>query len=74
MTDNRKVINHRCDGLLKDKKSIRYGQPYRIAPHPEDIGWWLFGTKYDSEYGECYHRPIINLKYCPYCGENMNAK
>lgn len=65
---------HRCEGSLGNYISIRYGKQYKNIIQEDDIETWrLFENTYDWEYGSHYQHCIAEIKYCPFCGEELKG-
>ena len=64
---------HRCEGSLKNFISIRYSNKYKnIITEDNTEVWRLFENAYDYDYGSHYQHDIAEIKYCPFCGEELN--
>lgn len=65
---------HRCKGSLKSELSIRYCKQYKNWDIQGDYETWrLSKAEYDSEYGVKYLSNVTEIKYCPFCGEELKG-
>lgn len=64
------VATHRCEKLLKQNCSIRYGFKYDFSD--SQIGWFLRRKEWDSEYDTTYLGNPIEVEFCPMCGCKLN--
>lgn len=66
--------NHRCEGSLKAKISIRYCrlmEGYNLDMDWNIEAWRLFNRRFDYDY-DCYHENhVAKIEYCPFCGEKF---
>ena len=68
----KQMRTHRCEGSLKNKVSIRYTKQYRHINALYDYeAWRLFELRIDFEYDSKYLSPISQIKFCPYCGKEL---
>ena len=63
------VATHRCEKLLKENCSIRYG--FRYDSFDRQVGWHLRHRTCDSEYDSTYLGSPIEVAYCPMCGYKL---
>lgn len=68
----KQMRTHRCEGSLKNKVSIRYTKQYRYINALYDYeAWRLFELRIDFEYDSKYLSHISEIKFCPYCGKEL---
>lgn len=68
----KQMRTHRCEGSLKNKVSIRYTKQYRHINALYDYeAWRLFELRIDFEYDSKYLSHISEIKFCPYCGKEL---
>ena len=68
----KQIRTHRCEGSLKNEVSIRYTKQYRYINALYDYeAWRLFKLRIDSEYDSKYLSHISEIKFCPYCGKEL---
>jgi len=68
----KQMRTHRCEGSLKNEVSIRYTKQYRHINALYDYeAWRLFKLRIDSEYDSKYLSHISEIKFCPYCGKEL---
>ena len=71
----KQMHTHRCDGSLKNKVSIRYTKQYRYINDLCDYeAWRLFKLQIDSEYDTKYLSHVSEIKFCPYCGKELEKE
>lgn len=64
------TATHRCEKMLKEKCSIRYGLKHDFVNG--DYGWYLRHRIYDSEYDVTYLGNPVEIEFCPFCGEKLS--
>lgn len=70
---------HRCKELLEynnndfRKVFIRYGKEHDFDVPNNKIGWWLNHKAYDAEWDSEYTEIVCEIKYCPFCGEELKS-
>ena len=70
----KQMRTHRCEGSLKNEVSIRYTKQYRYINALYDYeAWRLFKLRIDSEYDSKYLSHISEIKFCPYCGKELEG-
>ena len=62
------VITHRCKGSLKAGISIRHGKGWF-----EGNAWRMWKPITDSEWGTTVLTPIAEIRFCPFCGQKLEA-
>ena len=67
---------HRCDESLKNKVSIRYRKAHEgwNINKNDYMAWRLFENAYDCDYGSHYQSHVAEIKYCPFCGEELKGE
>ena len=66
---------HRCEGSLKAKVSIRYSHRYpKWSNQGDKVTWRLFQLEIDSEYDTKYLSHVSEIKFCPFCGEELKIE
>ena len=65
--------NHRCNGSLKARCSIRRmdGRTIRQAWMLTDGQWHLYQQFTDFDYDCTYMGHVARITYCPWCGEEL---
>lgn len=63
--------NHRCEGSLRARCSIRR-YPERTPNYVYHDGrWHLYKQDYDTDYMTGYLSHVARIKHCPWCGEEL---
>ena len=66
---------HRCEGSLANEVSSRYCKKFSIIDYPGDYeAWRLFKLQIDSEYDTKYLSHVSEIKFCPYCGKELEKE
>ena len=63
------MITHRCNGSLKAGVSIRYGKGW----FDNKNAWRMWEPITDSEWGTTVLTPIAKIRFCPFCGQKLEA-
>ena len=63
--------NHRFEGSLKARCSIRR-YPARVPSYMyRDGHWHLYQGDYDMDFMTGYLRHVARIKHCPWCGKEL---
>lgn len=78
---NHHTASHRCQELLHYNENnlpvfIRYGWRYMHSQNvpSEKRGWHLYSVETDDETWRNYSYYIATIKYCPFCGQELEMK
>ena len=63
------VITHRCEGSWKAGISIRYVKGWLDRKD----AWRMWKPITDSEWGTTVLTPITKIRFCPFCGQKLEA-
>lgn len=70
---------HRCEELLTrnkenfDRVRIRYWFRYNSSlPNEVEKRWYLDEIEEDYDWDTTFTIPVCEIKYCPFCGEELN--
>lgn len=76
---NKNFISHRCNELLEYNKNTSTKVCIRKVVKPDVVdktlhkdGWCLYCTEDDMDYDVVHLIEVGEIKYCPYCKEELN--
>ena len=69
---NKPITTHRCANSLKEHVSIRKIREDYINKGKEC--WSIVHYEMDNEWDCLVSQYVQNIKYCPYCGEELKLK